>query len=271
MVVIKYSDKKSLYIDGFLKKNYDFVKDRVLTHKDLFICLIDGRSGTGKSTIASQSAYYFDNTATVKKTETFSLTQFEERCKGVKKGESIILDEAFELNKRKTQSLANMKILRLLQQIREKQCFIFIVLPFVYDLDKNVILGLSDLFIHCYRKDFGRRGQYSVYDRHKLKKLWLHCRQTYSYSLKVAKPNFRGRFTQQFMTNYKAYVEKKNKTLEEAEKKEESKNKYVIQRNKLIYAMRKKGIPVKDICKGVGLKQRIVYTILEQEKTTEKE
>ena len=265
MVQAKPGDRE-YYMDGYLHDNLTYVKDRVLNYKNMMVCIIDGRPGTGKSTLAAQISYFCSNGHLTLTNEIFTVNQFLEEMKNAKKGDGLILDEAFDLlNKRKAQSNQNMIALSILQQMRVRQSFIFIVLPSVFDLDKNIILNLCDTFIHTYRKPFGARGQFSVYDIDGLKKLWLYGRQSLSYSPKIAKPNFRGRFTKFFPLDMEAYEDKKNKALESMKLSEKPEgSKYLTQRNKLIVKMREEGKPVSKISDLISLKQRTVYDILKQ-------
>lgn len=267
MVLVSYNGKE-YYMDGYLKANLDYVKKRVLEHNNMLVCIIDGRVGTGKSTLASQCAYYCSDGSFDTVHECFTLEQFEKVLKESKKGDAIVLDEAFEiLNKRKTQSTANMQILSMLQQMRAKQVFIFIVLPSIYDLDKNLILNISDLLLHCYRKDFGRRGQFACYNRQNMKELWIRCRQNYSYPRKIAKPNFIARFTGYFPIGYEAYEKKKISALEKGTKEatQSEFEKYNSMRNTLVKNLREKGFKYKEIEGLVGLKRRQLHNIIHLE------
>lgn len=257
----------SLYMDGFLRSDLDFVRDRVINHNDFFLMIIDGRPGTGKSTLGIQAACYLNQKTNVDNV-CFSLEQFDETLRSAKIGNVVQLDESFELNVKSSQSRANLRILSLLQQMREKKVFITIVLPCVYDLDKNVILSLCDMFIHCYREPFGRRGNYNAYDAGGLKKLWLFGRQSRNYSYKISKPTFSGRFTKNFVLDYKVYRKKKLSTLESLGKPEQGKKVYFKarqeERNKIVCNMQTKGKSVQEIGDLFDLKQSAVYTILKK-------
>jgi len=271
MVIVNVKDKK-FYMDAYLKQNIDYVKSVLQKRNETFIGLIDGRIGSGKSTVVDQWAYYCTDGNFSLDDKAFTVEKFRDLLNSKKKGQKdncVILDEGFELNKRKTQSEANMTILRQLQRIRSKNLWIWIVLPCVYDLDKNVILHLANLFVHCYKKgDFGRKGNFKIYDSDRLKWLWLKCRDHLSYSDKMVTPNFYGRFTQRFpSSDYDIYEKVKNRDLDELEEKLKKKDKpikYKEQRNELIVGMKKEGMHVDKICKMVGLKKRSVYDVLEK-------
>ena len=231
------------------------------------VTIIDGRTGSGKSTLAAQLGYYCAKGNMTLKHEAFTGHQFVKGLNELQKGQSLILDEAFELlNKRKTQSLQNMINISMLQQARMKQGFIFIVIPSCYDLDKNIILNLADLFIHCYRKPFGRRGQFVCFDRQRLKNLWLYCRQSYSYSPKVATPNFFGRFVKFFPFDFEEYEQRKMKALEQMkDNKTLFEDKVMVQRNDAIFRLKKEGKSIQYLCDLFGLKERMIFNILREQ------
>lgn len=264
MVIVRSGDFE-VYLDGYLHKDLDFIKDKVLNHNNLFLAIIDGRTGTGKSTLGAQMAKQLDPNFSLDK-ECFNAEQFATALKGAQVGDCIVLDESFSTaNKRKTQSSGNMEILSMLQMMRVKRCFIIVILPCVFDLDKNLLLNLCDMFIHCYRQEeFGPRGFFSCYDRIGLKKLWLYCRQSLTYSLKVSKPIYRGKFVAKFPLDYGKYEDKKVAAIEEQSKKKLSENKkYLIQRDKAIVKL-SQHIPAKEIAELLELKPRMIYNILEK-------
>ncbi len=251
-------------MDGYILKNLQFVKERVKYHNNMMVCIVDGKVGSGKSTLAAQLAYFCTDGKFTLDQETFTSNQTSQVMKNIFKGGAIVVDEAFDqMNRRTSRSSNNMLTISLLQRMRMKKVFIFIILPYIFDLDKNIILGLADTFIHCYRKPFGPRGQYAVYDEEGIKNLWLFGRQSYSYSEKIAKPNFRGKFTKYFPLDFQAYEDKKEKSMDALIKQGVTENsKYVIQRNNLIIESKNSGRSVEEICKVVGLKSRAVYDIL---------
>lgn len=259
---------KEFYIEGFTKKNLDYVRERVLKGKYMAIFIIDGRTGIGKSTLAAQLAYYLSEGKFDLSKETFSSEQFAEVLKSCEILDAIVIDEAFALlNKRRVLSAQNIIMLTIMQQMRVKQVFCFIVLPCIYDLDKNIILNLADCFIHCYAKPFGRKGQYAIYDREGIKKLWLYGRLSYSYSYKIVRPNFHGRFTKFFPFNFKAYEKKKIEALESRREKEPAQkhmDRVLRQRNKLIKQLKKEGKSFKEIAESIDLQPDTIYRVLRE-------
>lgn len=256
------------YMDGKVKSNLDYVKDRVLNYNNMMVCIIDGRPGAGKSTLAAQAAYYCTDGNLSIEDETFTIDQTTSMLKKQTPGKAVIIDEAFDqMNKRTANTTMNMLTISLLQRMRSKRIFIFIVLPYIYDLDKNVILGLCDTFIHCYRRPFGPRGQYKVYDEDRLRRLYLVCRQTYNYPDKVSQPNFYGKFSKKFPLDYNEYENKKEKSLLSMIQTKENivRTKYHKQRNELIMLAHNLGKTAKEIANIIGVTERTIQYVIRQQ------
>lgn len=263
MVVVDVGGRE-FYLDGYLKKNFDYVKDRVLNAANMMILTVDGRVGSGKSTLASQLAFYCTDGRITLNEVTFTFDQFSDALNNLPKGGAVILDEAFSsMNKRTSLSRQNMIMLSLLQTARVKQCFIIIVLPFVYDLDKNIILGMADLHINCYREPFGTRGQFRCYDQNALRRLWLHCRQEYAYVDKIAAPNFYGRFVKFFPFDEEQYLQKKSLALKQMAAADDKVGiRHKAHRDELIRMMKENNIPVKNIAERLKLSQKAIYNAI---------
>jgi hypothetical protein len=257
-------NNKSVYYDAGVYKNLSFVKTRVLQYNDLGLMIADGRPSTGKSTCMFQWAWFLSDGKFSLDDVCYSLDEFGKRLDIATKGDVVLLDEGFCFNKRKTQSEENMRILGMLQKIRSKQCFVIIILPSVYDLDKNLILNLCDVFFHFYRKDFGLRGQYYVYNRMELKKLWLKCRQYLNYNKKVARPNLRAKFTKFFVLDEQEYEKKKQASISKMLEPSAKITRHIMQRNRLIIKIKQMGLPVEDIANLIELEPNGVNDVLKR-------
>ena len=268
MVIITYNNK-NFHMGDLLYRELRKMKDSVINSNDMGLLLIDGRPGSGKSTLGAQVAYFLTGGNFSLDGEAFTQKQTSDIMRNMKKGEACVIDESFDvINKRTSRSASNMMMLRDLQQMRSKQVFIIILLPSFYDLDKNVSLWLASALIHCYRspEPLGKRGQYQVYDINGIRNLWLYGRQSYSYNKKIAVPNFRSRFTKYFPLDMNEYEAKKQKSLGDEEAKKKESSKYILQRNKLIFELRNLGKSVIEISNMINLKERTIYDVLESSK-----
>ncbi len=266
MVLITFN-QKCFHMDDTLYRELKKMKDQVLIHNDMGVILIDGRPGSGKSTLAGQIACFLTDGKFTIDYESFNQKQTFNIMKTMVEGDCCVIDESFDvINKRTAQTSANMLTINMLQQMRSRKVFILILLPSFYDLDKNVSLWLASALLHCYRspEPLGKRGQYVAYNIQGIQRLWLYGRQSYSYSLKITKPNFRARFTKYFPLDEKEYEDKKRKSLTENPKEKTQDSKYYQQRNILIKELKDKGVSVLDISKKIGLKDRSIYDALKK-------
>ena len=147
------------------------------------IYVVTGREGLGKSTLAMQLAYSVDQDLTLSNI-VFTADQLERRIKESKQFTSIIFDEAFSgLSSKGAISKENRRLVRLLMMCRQRNLFIFIVLPSFFLLEKYVgIFRSTALFnVLVSRKNFKLR-YYKVYNYQKKKELYIKGKNLMDYS-----------------------------------------------------------------------------------------
>jgi len=277
MVVVTVK-KKSYKITKNIKDGLDKIQKKIISNNDLFVCIVDGRSGTGKSTLASQLAYYCTNGRLSYNDYIYTYEQFNNWIDSCQPGDHMILDESFEIaNKRNSRSEDNFKILSKLQKIRAKKVAVWLLLPSFYDLDKNIILNLADWLLHCWRKDFGPRGNFNAYKRNRFKLLWLKGRQNLSYEEKIIRPNLsKCSFSKLFPLDYQTYELRKYESFEENIIK--SKKELRLEKNMRLWRERavlsikyaqKNGIKYTDIANHLGITTTLLYNWTKQSKQEE--
>lgn len=206
MKVYKNTDHE-FYMDGFLNSALDRALEVIKEDWDM-VFVIDGFEGTGKSILTFQMAKKCDETFCLDRV-VFTPSDFEKTVLNAKKYQAIVYDEAFGgLNSRATMSFINRNIIKMLTEIRQRNLFIFIVLPTIFDLDKYVAIWRSRALIHVYDDNF-KRGFFGFYNKDKKKQLYMNGKKYYTYS--KPRPNFIGRFTSYIPFDKKKYVEKKLK------------------------------------------------------------
>ena len=208
-IELEKGTRAGLYLDGYLKQNLDTAKTIIKKDWDM-IFVFDGYEGTGKSVMCMQTAFYCDPTLTIDRI-TFNPDDFEKAILSAEKYQAIVLDEAYSgLSSRGAMSSINKKIVQMLTVIREKNLFIFIVLPSFFDLDKYVAVWRSRALIHVYsEKDF-QRGFFKFFNTERKKNLYMLGKKFYSY--KVQSPNFSGRFANMYVVDEEEYRKKKRST-----------------------------------------------------------
>ena len=211
MVKVFVGTENEFYMDGYHKTNLDLAKKVIKQDWDM-IFVYDGYEGCGKSVKAMQDAYYCDPTLILKRI-VFNPDDFKEAVLKAKPLQAVVYDEAYGgLSSKGAMGKVNKSIVQMLTVIREKNLFIFIVLPTFFDLDKYVALWRSRALINIYSGEDFQRGFFKFYNTDKKKQLYVGGKKFYNYSGGIAKPNFRGRFTNHYVVDEKAYRRKKRET-----------------------------------------------------------
>lgn len=230
----------SYFIEPWIKRKFDdkILPDLRKKDKDCIIA-IDGKEGSGKSTLGLQWCKYIDPTFNLSKV-VFTPDEFREAIYKAKMGEAIMFDEAFTgFSSRAALSGVNRTLISLMMQIRQKNLFIAIVLPTIFLLDKYISIFRTKVLVHVYENK-GRRGFFRVYSSKKKRNLILHKdAKMYSYGVRSRK---KGRFYGVFaLSDEKEYRKKKIDALMKAEHNPMTGSavKYREQRDIMIYALRK--------------------------------
>ncbi len=220
---------KDLYMDGYLKTNLDMAIKVIRKDYDMVI-VVDGEEGCGKSTLAMQMAHYCDPSLTLERV-VFTPSEFRKAITTAKKYQAVVYDEAYTgLSSRATMSMINRTLISMLAEIRQRNLFVFVVMPCFFDLDKYVSLWRSRILIHVYTKGF-ERGRFAFYNKDKKKALYMLGKKYYSYS--KPKFDFIGRFSKQYVIDENAYKDKKKHSLLDREKKREEREKYLEVQNQI--------------------------------------
>lgn len=250
MALVKINDpitktEISYHLDTRLKNNLDekIIPSLLKKDKDCFLC-VDGKEGTGKSTLALQIGKYVDPTLDISRI-VFDGESFRQAIFKAKKGQVVVFDEAFTgLSSRAALSGVNKTLVSLMMQMRQKNLMVIMVLPTFFMLDKYAALFRAKALIHVYENK-GVRGYFRLYNSKLKKMLYLTGKKDYSYSSKFVRTRFKGRFYGKFALGSdlleKKYRKKKEVALEATEKDPMTSKqiKYRNQRDIAIYLLRK--------------------------------
>jgi len=228
-----------LYMDGKLHNDLTKKVHKVVTKKDKdWVICVDGGEGTGKSVFATHIGIIVDPTLTVERV-CFTPEQFRDSIIKAKKGQCVIFDEAFTgLSSRSSLNKINKLLVALMQQMRQKNLFVVIVLPSFFLLDKYVALFRSRGLFHVYEKQ-GQRGYWQYYNTARKKHLYLKGKLLYSY--REPRTPVRGRFLDQYGVDQVAYRKKKADALKLMEQDKPEVDPYINQRNALIDIAHREG------------------------------
>jgi len=141
-------------------------------------------------------------------------------------------------------------------ECRQKNLFVFIVLPTIFMLNKYAALWRTRGLFHVYTKK-GKRGYWQYYNKKKKKILYINGKKEYSYT--IPRTNFRGRFLEQYVIDEQEYRRKKKEALEKYDVEEEE-SPYKTQRDKLFkYLHEHNGLSYRDLaelCDQLDIKMK---------------
>lgn len=237
MVTIKGTDGIE-YSFGVAKKLKTFLDDKVYnrinTRDKDYVMLVSGYEGSGKSTFASQLAKYIDNDFCMDRM-CFSADEFKEAIYGARKGQCVVYDEAVT---GMTAGGSITKVGRLLKsmmmQMRQKNLFVIVVIPSVFELNKYAVLHRAMSLFHVWEKK--NRYCWVGYNKKDTKKIYIMGKKN---NVIRVRSRFNGRFYGNMGIDKEEYVIKKEKSLREEEEVEEKVNKYMIQRDYFIKILRR--------------------------------
>ncbi|KKM04547.1 hypothetical protein LCGC14_1763090 [marine sediment metagenome] len=227
--------------------HHNFVANGIIAHN------------SGKSVFAMQCAYFCDPTLNLNRVA-FTSKEFTDVITKAKKHEAVVYDEAYTgLSSRATMSVINRALVSMLAEIRQKNLFVFIVMPTFFDLDKYVALWRSRALFHVYVTKGFQRGYFRFYSMERKKILFVLGKKYYNYS--KPKDNFHGRFTNNYVLDEVKYRAKKRKSLlYRAKKREEAEVKRAIEDGLFERAVSLKGkIPNGLIMEMLGMPAGTFY------------
>lgn len=265
MVKVYAGTEDEFYMDGYLKSNLDTAK-RVIKKDWDMVFVVDGYEGTGKSVLAQQLGKYCDAGLSIDNI-VFTPESFQKAVLNAKRYSAIIYDEAYRgLSSRGAMTVVNRTIVKMLTEIRQRNLFLFIVIPSLFELDKYVALWRSRALIHIYSAKGFERGFFAFYNVDKKKSLYMNGKKFYSYS--KPSPNFTGKFTNHYTVPEEEYKNKKY-SVTVAQVEEQTRHLSVLKVAKEIKTgiasnllQSNLGMTQKDIAKVMGITSRSVYNYL---------
>jgi hypothetical protein len=241
--------QKEVFIDRIIRQELSKVKERVLTKDRDFVAVIDGEEGVGKSVLAQQLASFLDPDFNLDNI-VFNSDDFMKRIKDpkIKKGACIVLDEAFNAaNNRASLTEVNRAMIGVASEMRQRNLFVFMVLPSFFDLDKYFALWRCRALFHVYFTPEERR-HYILFPKESKKMLYLLGKKTYNYS-KPSAPFPPCEFFNTYTVNEEDYRSKKSDAFKKRTVSNQAR-KWFMQRNSLIkYIFKSLGLTETELAK----------------------
>lgn len=229
-------DLMGYYVAPYIYSMLLKASDKVHRANQDRVYIITGREGLGKSTLAIQLAYVVDQTFCVDRI-VFSSDEFERVVRTAPLYSAIIFDECFNgLSSKGSLSQENKRLVRLLMECRQRNLFIFLVLPSFFLLEKYPALFRSQaLFNVMVSKRNIKLRYYKVYNYEKKQQLYIYGKALMSYSKPkiVLKHRFHSKLPKNF--DLKVYLKRKHESFVGFDEENVLDHKHVRQRNALFH------------------------------------
>lgn len=282
-MTLVFWNKKSFYISAKLSINLDGFIKGVLNKNTSAVFIIDGKSGQGKTTLASQLGCYlnkgvkkyYERKGMKEKAPNFTLdnlawtpNSFIEKLQNARKGDIIIFDEAMVFSNRSTMSELNRNIVIMMSMIRSKQLFIIFCINSIFDMDKNLPLHRSDMLLHVHPKErsFASRGAYMCVPAsdQSLKFLYIIGKKYYDYS--KARPAFNDTFSKFFPFDDAEYERRKQIAINSYFDKDKKSDKRIGSRDAYIRYIKENipGIRHEELARIGDISIKTVYRALKK-------
>lgn len=252
------------YVDKEIKQQLNNSKEIVMKADQDRIFIITGREGSGKSWLAMQLAGYLDPTFCLDDV-CFDAETFGKRIKTVPKHKAIVFDEAFTgLSSKGALSKENKKLIRILIECRQRNLFLFIVLPSIFILDRYITLFRSHgLFNTAISKKNYNNRYYKVYNYQNKHTLYILGQKYMSYAKpKIWKKHmFRGKLPSSIIKE--EYQKKKRDSFREQEVEDTPEiTRLIAQRDVMIRLLKQRTkITLVDISKALEEAKQPLTTV----------
>ena len=257
----KLPEKLRSLLDGF--------KWAIHERKQSAVFIVEGRSGMGKTTISLQIGAYMTPDFSLDSVY-FTPESFLEALTKIKKGDTLVFDEAMLLSSRSALSAINRMIVIAMSMIRSKNLCIIFNVNSIFDLDRNLSLSRADLVLHCYGDSLTDKGKFLAFFKggdgmDRIKSLYINGKKYYSYS--QPKANFNSTFSSYFPVDEDEYERRKqvgvNNFLKNTKRNLSTKDKQV--RDKLIkYIYTNMDLTQEKIAEIAGMNRTTIISILKK-------
>lgn len=252
----------SYSIDKRMQRYLDQIKNKITKKDKDWVILVDGYEGAGKSTAAQQWGKYVDPTLNIDRV-CMTADEFKQAIIRADKAQCVIYDEAVTGMSSGDSVTRVGKLLRsMMMQMRQKNLFVIVILPTVFELNTYAVLSRAKGLFHIYESG-GRMGYFVGYNRKDTRLLYLKGKKTRSYKVRSY---FRGRFYGKYSINEEKYRKKKEDALFMIDEPEKNlgfmEKTHIGQRDKAIFHLiTDEKVPQVKVAQLFGLKAQAVSKI----------
>ena len=196
----------SYHID---KKALKFLDKKVIPminqHDKDFVLCCGGYEGSGKSTIMQQWGRYVDPTLCLDRI-CMTADEFKQAIARAEKGQCVIYDEAVTgMSASDSITRVGRLLKSMMMQMRQKNLFVIVIIPSIFELNKYTVLSRIRAYIHVYENK-GKMGYFSGFNKRDTRMVYFKGKKNYSIKVRT---RFRGRFYGKYAVDEVLYRKKK--------------------------------------------------------------
>lgn len=241
-------------------------------YKGDIVIFVDGREGSGKSTMARQLAKMLSPDFT-EKNIFYTFAQLKHFYFNEIEWEVGIYDESDEgVDRREGPKKINIEFAKFMRQSRQAHKILIMCGPSIYDIASYVAQHRVSCLIHCYKESNIHPGHFMFFNEEKIHKLFVYDKSEREYR---QTPNFTGTFPKGDIVNMEAYNLKKKHAFFKF--KDSGKLDQYLTPEEIILGFLKsriisfekartksKGLTVKDFCAAFDISREHFYNLVEK-------
>jgi len=259
----------TINIHNRLREKLDNI-NKIVKRKWDAVFIIDGNERIGKSTLGMTAAWYLSNAKLTMDNFAAGMQDAAEKIEKLPDHNILFVDEgSLVFNSKDSMTREAKKLQKILDVVGQKNMIFIIVLPSIFDLNKNIATRRSKFLLHVYTANDMQRGRFCYFGPNKKRHLYSLGKKNFgSYS--KPKADWLGDFDDFQLPFDKEYKELKKKSLAEAlggDAKGDGKIKLGDIRAMYVQKLLKNydGINVTKLANAINTSTKTIYADVERE------
>jgi len=211
----KETGNLTINLHVMLRKKLDNIK-KIVKKKWDAVFIIDGGERSGKSTLGMTAAWYLSNGKLTLNNFAAGIQDAAEKVEKLPDGSILFVDEgSLVFNSKDSMTKEAKKLQKVLDVVGQKNMTFIIILPCIFDLNKNIATRRSKFLLHVYTPSSMERGRFCYFGGNKKRHLYILGKKNFG-SYAKPKSDWLGNFDDFQLPFNEEYLVLKRKSLAEA-------------------------------------------------------
>jgi len=266
----KETGNLTINLHVMLRKKLDNIK-KIVKKKWDAVFIIDGGERSGKSTLGMTAAWYLSNGKLTLNNFAAGIQDAAEKVEKLPDGSILFVDEgSLVFNSKDSMTKEAKKLQKVLDVVGQKNMTFIIILPCIFDLNKNIATRRSKFLLHVYTPSSMERGRFCYFGGNKKRHLYILGKKNFG-SYAKPKSDWLGNFDDFQLPFNEEYLVLKRKSLAEAlggDDKGDGKTRIGLIRAMYVKRMREsfgERFTMKELADAFGMSTESIYKDMERE------